>query len=74
MCRDRLDNGLPILLEEISSLLDARYPPADEKDEGLFLTIAQDDYELTNTPAIDRVGLRSLVRYSGKSKKAGNQF
>lgn len=74
LCRDRVDNGLPVLLEDISDLLDARYPPADERDQGLFLSIAQDDYGLTNSPAIDKSALRSLVRYSGKTKKLAISF
>jgi nucleoid-associated protein len=74
LCRDRLDSGSPVFLEDIASLLDARYPPEDEKGQGLFLSIAQDDYGLTNTPAIDRGGLRSLVRYSGKTKKLAISF
>ncbi len=74
LCRDRIDNGQPVLLEEISSLLDARYPPPSELDQDLFLSIAQDDYGLTNTPAIDKSVLRSLVRYSGKTKKLAISF
>ncbi len=74
LCRDRLDNDLPVLLEDISSLLDARFPPGDDKDQGLFLSIAQEDYGLTNTAVIDRGALRSLVRYSGKTKKLAISF
>ena len=69
LCRDRLDNEMPVTLEDISKLLDARYPPEREEDESLFLKIAQDQYGITNTPAIDKSTLRRFVRFSGKTSK-----
>ncbi|WP_120799108.1 nucleoid-associated protein [Thiocapsa rosea] len=74
LCRERLAAGAPVLLEDISNLLDARYPPQTEEDGGLFLTIAQEDYGLTNSPAIDKTALRALVRFSGNTKKLAISF
>ena len=69
LCRDHLRNEKTITLEGISKLLDAHYPPENEEDHDLFLTIAQTDYSLTNTPAIDKNTLRRFVRFSGRTTK-----
>lgn len=72
--RDRLQRRLPVLLDEISQLLDTRHPPTDEQDRGVFLSIAQEEYGLTNTPAIDKRELRPLLRYSGRTSKLSISF
>lgn len=74
-CRDRIDREEPVLLEEVSQLLDTHYPPADEEQRGLMLFIAQEEYELTNRlAAIDRTALRSLMRYQGRTTKISVSF
>lgn len=74
LCRERLRTGAPVLLVDISNLLDARYPPQQEEDASLFLAIAQEEYGLTNSPAIDKTALRALVRFSGNTKKLAISF
>jgi nucleoid-associated protein len=74
-CRDRADRQQAVLVEEVSQLLDTHYPPEDEGQQGMMLTIAQEDHGLTNRLAqIDKTALRSLVRYQGKTNKLSISF
>lgn len=75
LCRERIENEQPVLIEDISNLLDARFPPPDDDQRGMLLAIAQDEYGLTNRlPAVDKKALRSLVRYQGKTKQLSISF
>lgn len=75
LCRERIDNEQSVLIEDISNLLDARFPPPDEDQRDMLLAIAQDEYGLTNRlPAVDKKALRSLVRYQGKTRQISISF
>ncbi|UHD14598.1 nucleoid-associated protein [Thiocapsa bogorovii] len=75
LCRERIENEQPVLIEDISNLLDARFPPSDEDQRGMLLAIAQDEYGLTNRlSAVDKNALRSLVRYQGKTRQLSISF
>jgi nucleoid-associated protein len=74
-CRDRADRQQAVLIDEVSQLLDTHYPPENEDERGLMLTIAQEEHGLTNRLAqIDKSALRGLVRYQGNTRKLSISF
>lgn len=70
-CLGRLASEKPAELDQLSDLLDARYDP---EEKGLFLEVAQTDYELNNEIPLDRNALRGLIRYSGRTKDFSISF
>ena len=71
-CIGWLDDEKPILLDNLSELLDSVYSP---EETGKFLEIAQEDpYFLSNNLPVERSALRELTRYSGKTKKLSISF
>lgn len=71
-CTSCLDNDKPVLLENISTLLDTSFTP---DKNGRFLEISQDDpYYLNNEISIERSALKGLTRISGRSKKLSLSF
>lgn len=72
---ERMEMEQPILLEDVSALLDLRYPPDAEEDRGLMLEIAQQEFALTNSlPTVEKRALRSLVRYAGRTDRLSISF
>ncbi len=70
-CLDRLNTEKPAELDKISEMLDSRYEP---KEKGLFLKVAQEDYELNNEISLDRMALRGFTRFSGRTKDFSISF
>ena len=71
-CVDWLSEDQPILIDTLSELLDGVFKP-EESD--LFLEIAQEEpFFLNNSLPIEKTALRSLTRYSGKTKKMSISF
>lgn len=71
-CIDWLSNDSPVLLENISSALDTCFQP---DKENTFLEIAQNEpFNLNNEMSVEKATLKSLTRYSGKSKNLSISF
>lgn len=71
-CVDWLDQETPVLIENISSILDARL---DVEEESKFIEIAQSDpFFLSNEIPVEKSALRGLTRYSGKSANMSISF
>jgi len=71
-CVSQLEAGEPVFLDNLSTLLDAKYIP---EEEAQFLVIAQDEpYELNNELVVERSALRGLTRYSVRTKKFSMRF
>tara|TARA_B100000700_G_scaffold161345_1_gene178666 strand:- start:29919 stop:30950 length:1032 start_codon:yes stop_codon:yes gene_type:complete len=71
-CSSWLDDSEPVLLDNISSLLDTSFNPPNA---GRFLEIAQGDpFNLSNEIPIEKRALRGLTRYYGKTKKLSLSF
>lgn len=71
-CISWLENGVGVHLDELSSLLDARY---SLENKGVFLEIAQNEpFSLSNELPIEKSALRGLTRYSGRGQKISISF
>ena len=71
-CLGWMNEGEPVLLDRISSLLDESFNP---DESGKFLEIAQSDpFYLSNEIPIEKSALKGLTRYFGRSKKLTISF
>ena len=71
-CIDWMNEGEPVLIDRISTLLDESFNP---DNSGQFLEIAQSDpFYLSNEIPIEKSALQALTRYSGRSKKLSISF
>ena len=71
-CSEWLANDEAILLENISTALDACFQP---ENKGTFLEISQNEpYSLNNEMSVEKASLRSLTRYNGKNKDLSISF
>lgn len=68
-CLSWLDNNDPVLLENISNLLDNSFANQSQNLHGRFLEIAQNDpFFLNNEITIEKSALKGLTRYQGRNK------
>lgn len=71
-CSAWLDDSQPVLISDLSTMLDKSFKP---KEEGKFLSIAQDEpFNLSNELPVEKSSLKGLTRFMGRTKNLTVSF